>query len=327
MTVRLFHPDIVHRYVVHRWLATGRAASINGWRRRTHPWRLLVVCAPARAVSTRHQVDGVAFGTSTPELVVSLQGALDGRSALAPGNIVGSNISNIGLILGGAALISPLRVQAQIIRLDVPIMIGVSLLLAGLMWDGSVSRIEGLLLTVGIVSYTWVTIALAGRGTSPTVRDEFEDGRPAQHTTWQDFLFVLGGFGFLVGGGQLLVSGAVTIAQQFGVSEIVIGLTIVGIGTSFPELATSLLAAARGAGDIAIGNMAGPNIFNILGILGPVALVRPLSVGALGLIDIGAMIGFAALLLPLMRTQYVLQRWKGALLLGLYAGYLAYLLA
>lgn len=269
----------------------------------------------------------VAFGTSTPEFVVSLQGALDGRSALALGNVVGSNIGNIGLILGGAALISPLRVQAQIIRLDVPIMIGVSLVLGGLLWDGAVSRIEGAILAVGIIAYTWMTIALARRDTSPAVQNEFEDGIPSQHPLWQDLLFVLGGLSFLVGGGQLLVSGAVTIAQQFGVSETVIGLTIVGIGTSLPELATSLLAAARGAGDIAVGNVVGSNIFNILGILGSVALVQPLSAGTLGLVDAGAMIGFALLLLPLMRTQYVLHRWEGALLIGLYGGYLAYLLA
>lgn len=269
----------------------------------------------------------VAFGTSTPEFVVSLQGALDGRSALAIGNVVGSNIGNIGLILGGAALISPLRVQAQIIRLDVPIMIGVTLLLSALLWNGWVGRVEGALLATGIIAYTWTTIALARRGASPAVQEEFEAGVPSQHPVWQDILFVAGGLGFLIGGGQLLVFGAVTIAQQFGVSETVIGLTIVGIGTSPPELATSLLAAARGAGDIAVGNVVGSNIFNILGILGPVALVQPLSVGTLGPVDAGVMVGFALLLLPLMRTQYVLHRWEGALLLGLYGGYLTYLVS
>jgi cation:H+ antiporter len=268
----------------------------------------------------------VAFGTSTPEFVVSLQGALDGRSALALGNVVGSNIGNIGLILGGAALITPLRVQAQIIRVDVPIMLVVSLVLAGVMWDGTVSRLEGVLLAVGIVAYTWMTIALARRDPSPAVQEEFDEGVPSQHPFWQDLLYVVGGLGFLVGGGQLLVLGAVTIAQQFGVSETVIGLTIVGIGTSLPELATSVLAAARGAGDIAVGNVVGSNLFNILGILGPVAIVRPLSVGTLGPVDIGAMIGFALLLLPLMRTQHILHRWEGALLLGLYGGYLLYLI-
>jgi cation:H+ antiporter len=158
------------------------------------------------------------------------------------------------------------------------------------------------------------------------VQEEFDEGVPSQHPFWQDLLYVVGGLGFLVGGGQLLVLGAVTIAQQFGVSETVIGLTIVGIGTSLPELATSVLAAARGAGDIAVGNVVGSNLFNILGILGPVAIVRPLSVGTLGPVDIGAMIGFALLLLPLMRTQHILHRWEGALLLGLYGGYLLYLI-
>ena len=268
----------------------------------------------------------VAFGTSTPEFVVSLQGALDGRGALAIGNVVGSNIGNIGLILGGAALITPLRVQAQIIRIDVPIMLGVTLLLGGFLWDGQISRVEGAILATGIVVYTGMTIALARRGDSPAVQDEFEEGVPSQHPMWQDLLFVLGGFGFLVGGGQLLVSAAVTIAQQFGVSETVIGLTIVGIGTSLPELATSILAAARGAGDIAVGNVVGSNIFNILGILGPVALVQPLSVGTLSWVDAGVMVGFALLLLPLTRTQFILLRWEGAVLLGLYSGYLVYLI-
>lgn len=268
----------------------------------------------------------VAFGTSTPEFVVSLQAALGGNGDIAIGNVVGSNIGNIALILGGAACIAPLRVQAQIIRTDVPIMIGVSLVLSGLLIDGRVGRIDGILLTLGIVAYTVATVWLARRESAPAVAAEFEAGIPAQHAFWLDLLFTVGGLGLLMGGAQLLVSGAVSIAEQFGVSQTVIGLTIVGIGTSLPELATSVAAAARGEGDIAIGNVVGSNIFNILGILGVTALIQPLSGGGLSLVDLAVMVGLAVIMLPVMRTQYTLSRAEGAVLLAIYGSYLAYLL-
>jgi len=268
----------------------------------------------------------VAFGTSTPEFVVSMQAALDGNGDIATGNVVGSNIGNIALILGGAACIAPLRVQAQIIRTDVPIMIGVSLLLGGLLMDGRVGRVDGILLTLGIVAYTTATVWLARREAAPAVAAEFDAGVPAQRALWRDLLFTAGGLGLLMGGAQLLVGAAVTIAEQFGVSQAVIGLTIVGIGTSLPELATSVAAAARGEGDIAIGNVVGSNIFNILGILGITALVQPLSGSGLSLVDLAVMVGLAALMLPVMRTQYTLSRAEGGVLLAIYGSYLAYLL-
>jgi len=268
----------------------------------------------------------VAFGTSTPELIVSLQAALGGNGDIAIGNVVGSNIGNIALILGGAACITPLRVQAQIIRTDVPIMIGISLLLGGLLIDGRVGRIDGILLTLGIVAYTVATVWLARRESAPAVAAEFDAGVPAQRALWLDLLFTVGGLGLLMGGAQLLVSGAVSIAEQFGVSQTVIGLTIVGIGTSLPELATSVAAAARGEGDIAIGNVVGSNIFNILGILGVTALIQPLSGGGLSPVDLAVMIGLAVIMLPVMRTEYTLSRVEGAVLLAIYGSYLAYLL-
>lgn len=268
----------------------------------------------------------VAFGTSTPEFVVSLQAALDGNGDIAIGNVVGSNIGNIALILGGAACIAPLRVQAQIIRTEVPIMIGVSLLLSGLLIDGHIGRIDGLLLTLGIVVYTVTTVWRARQETAPAVAAEFDAGVPAQHAPWRDLLYTAGGLGLLIGGAQLLVSGAVAVAEQIGVSQAVIGLTIVGIGTSLPELATSVAAAARGEGDIAIGNIVGSNIFNILGILGVTALVQPLSSSGLSYVDFAVMVGLAVLLLPVMRTQYTLSRTEGGVLLAIYGGYLIYLL-
>ena len=268
----------------------------------------------------------VAFGTSTPELVVSLGAALQGNSGIALGNVVGSNIGNIGLILGGAALIASLRVQAQIVRLDIPIMIGVSVALALMLIDGRVGRIEGLVLVAGLIAYTGFTVVAARRSASPDVADTFDSGVPAQHSVGRDLLFVAGGLALLMGGAQLLVTAAVTIAEDLGVSQTVIGLTIVGVGTSLPELATSFAAALRGEADIAIGNVVGSNIFNILGILGTTALAQPLA-AELNLVDIGAMLGLALLTLPLARIGYTLRRREGAALLLLYAGYLAVLLA
>lgn len=269
----------------------------------------------------------VAFGTSTPELVVSLRAGLSGESAIALGNVVGSNIGNIALILGGAALIAPLRVQAQVVRTDVPIVIGVSLLLIALLADGRLGRLDGALLAAGIIAYTLITVWLARREKTPGVQAEFEESLPPPRSAWLDVLFVVGGLGLLMVGAHLLVQGAVSIAEQLGVSSMVIGLTVVGIGTSLPELATSFVAAARGEGDIAIGNVVGSNIFNILGIIGPTALIQPFPATDLRLVDGGVMVGLAVLLLPVMRSGYVISRWEGAVLLALYGGYLASLLA
>lgn len=268
----------------------------------------------------------VAFGTSTPEFVVSLRAGLSGQSAIALGNVVGSNIGNIALILGGAALIAPLRVQAQIIRVDVPIVVGTSLLLVALLADGRLGRIDGALLTVGILVYITATVWLARREKAPDVEAEFEAGLPSQRSAWWDLLFIAGGLALLMGGAQLLVYGAVTIAEQLGVSQMVIGLTVVGIGTSLPELATSFVAAGRGEGDIAIGNVVGSNIFNILGILGPAALIQPIAAAGLSVVDAAVMVGLAVLLFPLMRSGYVISRWEGAVLLAVYGGYLTFLL-
>ncbi len=268
----------------------------------------------------------VAFGTSTPEFVVSLRAGLAGESAIALGNVVGSNIGNIALILGGAALIAPLRVQAQIIRVDVPIVIGVSLLLVALLADGRLGRLDGTLLAAGIVAYTATTIWLARREKAPGVQAEFDEGVPPARNAWWDALFVAGGLILLMGGAQLLVQGAVTVAERLGVSPMVIGLTIVGVGTSLPELATSFVAAARGEGDIAIGNVVGSNIFNILGILGPAALLQPIPATGLSVVDGAVMVGLAVLLVPLMRSGFVVNRWEGALLVALYGGYLWLLL-
>ncbi len=269
----------------------------------------------------------VAFGTSSPELVVSVQAALNGNGAIAVGNVVGSNICNIALILGLSALIRPLRVHAHLLRLDVPVMIVVSMLLLLLLLDGRISRAEGFFLLAGIIGYTGYNIWQARRE-APRIQEEFAQALPTPlNKAWLDVLYVLGGLGLLMAGADLLVDGATVIARTFGMSDAMIGLTIVAIGTSLPELATSVVAAARGEGDIAIGNVIGSNVFNILGILGVSSLVRPLQNEGINLVDLGVMTAVAVLMLPLMRTGFRLMRGEGALLLALYIGYVFYLIS
>lgn len=265
----------------------------------------------------------VAYGTSAPELVVSLQAAASGNPDIALGNIVGSNISNIGLILGGAALVSPIRAQAQILRLDVPFMIGVSALLVGLIWDQVVGRLNGIVLVLGAIGYTLLCIWGSWDEEQTNVLEEFELGVPDQGPLWRDVLFSAGGLGLLVLGARILVSGAITVAEALNLSKAVIGLTVVAVGTSLPELATSFVAAWRGQSDLALGNVVGSNIFNILGILGLTACIHPVNASGLSWIDAGAMLAFALVTLPFLWTDYSFSRWEGAVLVS---GYVAYLI-
>jgi cation:H+ antiporter len=268
----------------------------------------------------------VAFGTSTPELVVSVEAALAGKGSLAVGNVVGSNIGNVGLILGLSALIAPLAVQARIIRLDLPLLVLVSAGVAVLLLDGEMGRGEGALLFAGLIAYVGFTLR-ASRRESAAVAQEFAEGVPRPTgSAALDAVLVLGGLALLAVGARLLVSGATTIAQAAGVEEAVIGLTVVAIGTSLPELATSVVAALKGEGDIAVGNVVGSNLFNILGILGIAALVRPLSAGGIDAVDLWVMLGAAVLLLPMMWTGRRVSRLEGGVLVAGYVAYVAYLL-
>lgn len=268
----------------------------------------------------------VAFGTSAPELVVSVGSALEGRGGLAIGNVVGSNIVNTALILGLSVLVRPALVKTQLLRLDVPLLVGVTVLLVGLLYDGTLSRTEGALLTSGLVGYVGFNIWQSRREQS-IVQAEVAEALPTPAGAWwRDAGWVLIGLALLVGGARLLVEGAVAIAEAAGVSEAVIGLTIVAVGTSLPELATSVVAALRGEGDIAVGNVVGSNVFNVLGILGIAALASPLSRGGIALFDLGAMLFLTVLLVPLMRSGFQLARWEGGLLLTCYAAYLVVLL-
>ena len=268
----------------------------------------------------------VAFGTSAPEMVVSTKAAWLGQGGIAVGNVVGSNIFNIAVILGLSALLRPMVVRMQLLLFDMPLVILASLVALLFLRDDQLARPEAALLFAGIIAYTAINIILARREKSREIASEFAEGTPhASGRLAVDLLYVLGGLALLVLGARLFVAAAVELARMWGVSEAVIGLTIVAAGTSLPELATSILAAARKQDDIAIGNIVGSNVFNLLAILGAAGLVRPLEASGIGAMDLGMMVLTALVLLPMMRTRMMLGRWEGALLLALYGGYLWWL--
>lgn len=277
----------------------------------------------------------VAFGTSSPEMAVSVQSALSGQTDIAVGNVVGSNIFNVLFILGISALITPLLVAQQLIRLDVPLMIGISAVLWLLGLDGAISRWEGGLLFAGIVAYTVFQIVESRRiKESAAVEAEYADeyGKPEPRTAGRMLLNVglaVVGLALLVVGARWFVDGAIQVARAFGISELIIGLTIVAAGTSLPEVATSLVAAVRGERDIAVGNVVGSNIFNILAVLGLSALVSPdtgLPVAqGMQQIDIPFMIAVAVACLPIFVTGNVIARWEGGVFVAYYIAYTIYL--
>ena len=267
----------------------------------------------------------VAFGTSAPEMVVSVQAALAGQGAVAIGNVIGSNSLNIGLILGLTALIYPLKVQLQILRIDTPIMVGVSIIATWMLADLTLGRVEGALLFAGIIAYTIFTVLYARRvKATPEVEAEFAEAVPKPHgNIWLDVLFIAVGLGLLVAGSHFLVDGAIRLARGFGISEAIIGLTIVALGTSMPELMTCLVAAMKKEPDIALGNIIGSNIFNILGILGTAALIRPMTGEGIKMTDLYVTIAFAAALVPILWSGRIMQRWEGGVLL---VGYIIYVI-
>lgn len=258
----------------------------------------------------------VAFGTSAPELVVSTMASFKDQSAIALGNVIGSNIINILGILGLSALIAPLEVQAEVVRREVPIMIGVSFVLLVVAVDGTVSRAEGVLLFLGIIVYTAFSYRISRRETA-AVAKEFEEAipTPKPDKLWFDAGLVVGGLVLLVVGARVLVNAAIPLAHAMGISDRVIALTLVAMGTSMPELATSAVAAFRRQTDIAVGNVVGSNIFNILSILGASAMVRPLAVPTSMLFfDIPVMLVVAILTLPIVLSGHTISRKEGAVL-------------
>ncbi|UCG07967.1 MAG: calcium/sodium antiporter [Desulfobacterales bacterium] len=274
----------------------------------------------------------VAFGTSAPELVVSLISSIQGKSMIAVGNVVGSNICNIALVLGLAALFQPIKSDSSVVRRDIPIMLGISLYLFVLTANSNLGRIEGATLFTGIIVYTFMNYYLAKKESIDTsdIVSELEGigyiaSRPKQ------ILMILVGIAGVVGGAQIVVDNAVIIMQILGVSEKFIGLTIVAFGTSLPELATSVVAAIRGEMDISIGNLVGSNVFNIMSVLGAASLVRPIPIPG-GFFESGLWIDYLVMLftsfLPwlMMRKDFTVSRKEGGILLACYAGYIAYLI-
>lgn len=258
----------------------------------------------------------VAFGTSAPELVVSLQSTLAGAPAIALGNVLGSNICNIGLILGLSAMIFPIAVHKQLIRVEIPIMLGVTALLLFFVMDGALSQFEGITFIVLLLAYVVVGYFLAKKAAV-----EAEDAIEVTKSVWLDIALVGVGLALLIGGGKLLVIGAVNIARTAGLGEAVIGLTIVAFGTSLPELSTSIIAALKKRADIAVGNIVGSNILNILCILGVCSIIKPFEVAGFNWMDFAMMSLMAVVLLPLAFTGYKITRMEGGILGLAYIGY------
>ncbi len=276
----------------------------------------------------------VALGTSSPELAVSISSALEGKADIALGNVVGSNIFNILFILGLSSLIIPLVVHQQLVRLDVPIMIGSCLLVLLFGWDGAVQRWEGLLLLSIGIGYTVFLIRQSRKEKNEAVLKEYEDEfgkdkKMEKPPIWLQIVLVLSGLGLLVLGSGWLVDSAVSIATAMGVSELVVGLTIIAAGTSLPEVATSVIASVRKEEDIAVGNVVGSNIFNVVFILGLTAIVAPggvpVNTAALSF-DIPFMIAVAVACLPLFFTGYRIARWEGFVFVSYYVAYTLYII-
>lgn len=264
----------------------------------------------------------VAIGTSSPELVLSVEAARAGNAGIALGNVVGSNIANIALVLGLAAVVRPMRVRSELVAREVPILIVVTGALALMLLDGRLSRAEGVALVVGAVAHMTASYSAARRGETTMVVAEFDEAiTRARGPAWMDAMLLLAGLVALMSGAALLLRGATSVATGLGISQVVIGLTVVALGTSLPELATSVAAARRQEADVAFGNVIGSNVLNILAVLGVAALISPFEVEGLRALDIVALLGSTILLLPLMWRGSVLNRWEGAALL---VGYVAY---
>ena len=261
----------------------------------------------------------VALGSSAPQMAVSLQAAFSDSTDIAVGSVIGSNIFNVLVILGLCALIIPLRVARQVLRIDIPLMIGASLLVIGLSWNGEFSKLDGVLLLGTMLGCLFIVLRQAGHGARHGHTHSTE--KPRSLTC---IALLTSGLLLLAFGGHLLVDAAVVVAMNLGLSERIIGLTLMAIVTSLPALMTSLIAALRGERDIAVGNVIGSNLFNLLGVLGATALISPvpLSISPNALVfDLPIMLGVAVLCLPLFYAGYRITRFEGLLLLALYLTY------
>lgn len=279
----------------------------------------------------------VAFGTSSPELAVSIQSAMGGQADIALGNVVGSNVFNVLFILGVSAVVAPLLVSRQLVRIEVPVMIGVSCLAWLLALNGRISRWEGVAMAAGLAVYTALQVRMGLGERAPASGGEPEPDLPGVPAAGEakragipaQVAFIVVGLVMLMLGSRWLVNGAVQAATTLGISELVVGLTIVAAGTSLPEVATSILASFRGQRDIAVGNVVGSNIFNLLGVLGLSAAIAPggVAVPASALaFDLPVMTAVAVACLPIFFTGRVIARWEGLVFLGYYVAYVAYLI-
>lgn len=272
----------------------------------------------------------VAFGTSSPELIVSLTGIFSGQSGIAAGNAVGSNTFNVLFILGVTAIIRPLVVERKLVWIHVPIMIGASVLLWALSLDGLLGRLDGFISLAGLAAYVLGSVVAARVKREGADREENGATRSTSRepSIGRSSALTITGLILAILGGRWFVTGAAGVATSFGLSESVIGLTIVAAGTSLPELATSVVAAIRGQRDIAVGNVIGSNIFNLLGILGIAGMVAPGGLRiptAIVAFDIPVMLAAAIACLPVVFTGHEIRRWEGGLLLGAYVSYVTYL--
>ncbi len=275
----------------------------------------------------------VAFGTSSPEFLVSFNAGRMGNADIAVGNVIGSNIANIALILGAAALIRPIVMNIRAVRFDVIFMLAVSILFSVMVLDRDLERPDGLLFLAGMAFYVMYKVRQALRkmreGQADVLGSGVEEIEEKARTlpAGRSVLLVVLGIAVLVGGSELFIRGAVTLASMLGVSNVVIGLTVVAFGTSLPELATSVLAAAKGEGDVSLGNVVGSNIFNILFILGATAAVFPIGTGDVKMVDLLVMLGTSVLIIPVSLIGGRVTRPEAAVLLAAYGGYVYYLYA
>lgn len=260
----------------------------------------------------------VAAGTSAPELFVSLVSALNGTPDLAVGNVVGSNTMNAMLIVGAAAVVAPMTISPSTVKKDIPFSIVASVLLILIAYDALLGRVDGIILLLGFAAFMTYTLTQAKSGGNEAVKET--------SPVWKNIVYVLGGLVGLVVGSNMFVDSASDVAYALGISEGVVGLTIVAGGTSLPELATSVVAARKGQSAIAIGNVIGSNVFNILLILGLTATISPLEIEGITTIDLAVMLLSVVLVWLFSRTRYTVERWEGALLLGLYLVYVGWLI-
>lgn len=263
----------------------------------------------------------VAFGTSSPELVVSIQAALKGNSAISVGNVVGSNIANIGLILGISAIIRPVKVQSDAVMREIPFMVIVSAIFSAFVFWGNITFLAGFFFVALLILYIIFSIYNSKKNPG----DQIGEVVKAKYPTFVSVIFVLLGLGGLAFGSDLFIDGAVRLAKALGVSELLIGLTVVAVGTSLPELVTSIVASVKKESDILVGNVVGSNIFNILAIIGITAIIVTIRLHQLNIIDVLVMISFSVIILPMSLFNRLISRREGFWLLISYCLYISYL--